>query len=90
MQAAHYTAEIPLFTCQVFNRLESARNTGAEKDEQPDATDQDDPAKEDRQGTEMIKWRVNRTKRFRKRSLQDSETGPAGLLQEGEQYVAPT
>jgi hypothetical protein len=89
MQAAHDAAEIPLFSRQILNRLEGTRNTGAKKDEKPDATDQDNPAKENRQGTEMIEGRVNRSERFRERSLQDSETGPAGLLQKGEQYFAP-
>lgn len=90
MQAAHDAAEIPLFVRQILNRLEGARNTGAKKDKQPDATDQDNPAKEYCQGAQMIERRVNRSERSRERPLHDSETGPAGLLQEGEQFFAPT
>jgi hypothetical protein len=54
MQTAHDAAEIPLLTGQVFDRLEGTGDTGAEKNEQPDAADQDNPAKENRQGTQVI------------------------------------
>ncbi len=85
MQTAHDAAEIPLLVSQVLDRFEGAGNTGAKEDQQPDAADQDDPAKEDGQRPEIIKRRFRRSERSRERSLQESEAGPPSLLQESEQ-----
>ena len=85
MQAAHDAAEIPLFIRQVFDRFEGAGDAGAKEDQQPDAADEDDPAKENRQRSEVVKRRFVRPERSRERSLQESEAGPASLLQESEQ-----
>ena len=54
MQTSHDASQIPLLVGQVLQGLECTVDTGAIENQQPHATDQNDPAEKDRQGSQVL------------------------------------